>query len=82
MFGYALLANAYMRGINRNKPASIILAFALALIYAASDEYHQSFVPGRGARITDVGIDSIGALIGLFPPILRWISRKGLLTEL
>lgn len=82
MIGYALLANAYLKGINRNKPSSLVLAFALAIIYAASDEFHQSFVPGRGSKILDVGIDSIGALIGLFPPILRWISRKSLLAKL
>jgi VanZ family protein len=82
MIGYALLANAYNRGIDREKPISFILAFLMVIIYATSDEFHQSFVPGRGARITDVGIDSIGAFVGLIPPIFRWLNRKRLLTEL
>lgn len=32
--------------------------------YAASDEWHQAFVPGRGASPWDVLIDSAGALAG------------------
>ena len=35
-------------------------------LYAASDELHQLFVPGRAGRIGDVVIDSIGVLIGWF----------------
>lgn len=40
-------------------------AFALSTIYAASDEFHQSFVPSRGASVHDVLIDMCGAAIGL-----------------
>lgn len=32
--------------------------------YAATDEFHQLFVPGRSGQITDVMIDSIGCLAG------------------
>ena len=32
----------------------------LSLGYAASDEFHQLFVPGRGGSIRDVAIDAIG----------------------
>ncbi len=35
--------------------------FFICLIYAISDEIHQSMVPGRTATITDVGFDSLGA---------------------
>jgi len=31
------------------------------LLFALSDEFHQSFVPGRDARLIDVGIDLMGA---------------------
>ena len=41
-----------------------------AVLTAASDEYHQSFVDGRGPAFTDVLIDSSGALCGI---ILGWI---------
>lgn len=32
--------------------------------YAATDEFHQLFVPGRSGQITDVMIDSVGCLTG------------------
>ena len=34
-------------------------------IFAASDEFHQSFVPSRTSSLLDVMIDICGALIGL-----------------
>ncbi len=37
----------------------------LATLFAASDEYHQSFVPSRTAALGDVTIDSVGAMVGL-----------------
>lgn len=43
----------------------ITLAWLVAVLYAVSDEWHQSFVPGRKAAATDVAIDGIGALLGL-----------------
>lgn len=39
-----------------------LCAFICCVLYAASDEYHQSFVPGRGALVSDVVLDSFGAL--------------------
>ena len=41
-----------------------IQAVLIAALYAASDEYHQTFVPGRAGKISDVMIDSAGALCG------------------
>ena len=35
------------------------------VLYAASDEYHQTFVPGRLGAWTDVAIDGAGALLAL-----------------
>ena len=39
-------------------------AWAIASAYAATDEWHQSFVPGRSADVHDWYADAIGALIG------------------
>ena len=39
--------------------------FAFTLLYAASDELHQSFVPGRHGAWTDVLVDGAGALLAL-----------------
>lgn len=43
----------------------ILIAFLIAFGYACTDEFHQSFVPGRGPSPVDVMIDSTGAAIGL-----------------
>ncbi len=49
-----------------------IIPFLLILFYAASDEIHQSFVPGRYATLRDVGYDGLGGLIA-FLRIYRYI---------
>ena len=40
-------------------------AFALTVLYAASDEWHQGLVAGRHASVLDIGIDATGALVAL-----------------
>lgn len=65
MIGYCLLGMAYLYGIGRQKPGAIWLAWLLAILFASSDEFHQSFIPGRGPGLRDVGIDALGAGIGL-----------------
>ncbi|MCM3118457.1 VanZ family protein [Neobacillus sp. MER 74] len=44
---------------------SYIVSWLLTFIYAITDEYHQSFMPGRVASLRDVLFDSAGALITL-----------------
>jgi VanZ family protein len=41
------------------------IAFALAVGYAASDEFHQTFVEGRVGALHDVAIDAVGAAVGI-----------------
>lgn len=43
----------------------LLLPWAIAAVYAATDEFHQLFVPGRSGQISDVILDSAGALAGL-----------------
>ncbi len=40
-------------------------ALGVTVLYAASDEYHQTFVPTRHGAVTDVMIDTAGAVIAL-----------------
>ena len=48
-----------------NKSAAFyVLLFCI--IYGASDEFHQSFTPGRTPHIRDVGFDTVGALLALW----------------
>ena len=49
------------------------LALVIAAAYAATDELHQSFVPGREGSLWDVLIDSVGAGAGLF---LLWFLGR------
>lgn len=43
----------------------MLLAISATALYAASDETHQLFVAGRSGRVTDVMIDSAGAVLGV-----------------
>lgn len=47
-----------------------IISMLVGVLYAASDEFHQSFVPGRGTSIVDVGIDSLGVLTGILAVLI------------
>lgn len=77
--GYGLLALAYLRGLKGGSRdlsfAQILGAWVLATIYSATDELHQSFVPGRYPAITDVFIDSAGAAISLYIAY-RYLKQK------
>jgi VanZ family protein len=49
----------------------LLMAAVIALLFAFSDEWHQSFVPGREGSLRDVGIDALG-VIGLS----LWFARS------
>ena len=49
-------------------------AWAIATLYAASDELHQVFVRGRTPSLVDVAIDSAGAAVGI--ALLAWVLRR------
>jgi len=55
------LANGSWRGVNIN---TLVTAVLLTVFYGCTDEYHQSFVPGRVADIRDVIADAVGACSG------------------
>ena len=64
--GYAVLAFLYWRALGF-EDSQWGLAWLLAILYAITDEFHQSFVPGRHPAIWDVLIfDNFGALISLW----------------
>lgn len=68
MFGYGLLGVAMLRGVRGSAPFAwqqLVWALAFTLLYALTDEYHQTFVAGRGGNLLDVGIDGVGATLGL-----------------
>lgn len=63
MFVYAVLYFLVYRGLNQiqiNKSKIWWQTLLIGLIYAASDEFHQSMTPGRTATLRDVGFDFLG----------------------
>jgi VanZ family protein len=65
MLGYGLLALAYWYGLRLDKRLWW-LALLLSVLYAISDEFHQSFVPGRHPSWVDVLVfDGGGASLTL-----------------
>ncbi len=48
-------------------------AFAIAVAYAASDEFHQTFIPSRTGTSRDVLVDSAGAVLAL---LFLWTFRR------
>jgi hypothetical protein len=75
--GYALLAGSFRWGFGRHDLKAIALAWLLAVIYAASDELHQAFVPGRMPSLSDVGVDAAGAALGLLPSLYLYFRTIG-----
>ncbi len=69
MLEYGVLAFLFWRAFSeggRGRPLpSALTAFVFSVLYAVLDEYHQTFVPGRNGRLTDVGIDAVGSLVAL-----------------
>ncbi len=59
----------------------VITSILFCAAFAAGDEYHQSFVAGRGPSVRDVLTDSTGAALGtagtyLLTTLIRIRSRK------
>jgi len=76
MTGYALLAIACFLaayGDTKNMARCAVISLCISIVYAASDEYHQSFTPDRSPSVIDVGIDTAGAIIGA--SIAAFITR-------
>jgi VanZ family protein len=64
MFGYALLCLGFLRGQGQGGRRAISFALAGCVLFALSDEWHQSFVIGRNSTLVDVGIDAMGSMVG------------------
>ncbi len=77
VLGYGLLASAFWFGFNFDR-RKVWLAWLLAVLFAASDEFHQSFTPGRHSTLMDVVLfDSGGAVLGLgFILAWFWLQKQ------
>ena len=78
---YAVLALLLWRALRKppgpNAPpwrwSQAGLALALVALYAASDEFHQTFVPSRNGCVSDVLLDTAGGALGL---LCLWAIKR------
>jgi VanZ family protein len=80
---YFLLGVFFFRAFRSNSLRKWHLRWAIytvigVVVYAASDEFHQSFVSSRTASLVDVGIDSAGGILSQLGIMLKWqiMERK------
>lgn len=78
-----LLAWALNGGLRRpvRCPSWVLVTviFALTVLYGASDEVHQAFVTGRTASEQDLGVDALGAALGIAIVLVvdkLWATRQ------
>ena len=76
--GYALLGALALRGFAQARWAGVNWpaarrAFALAVIYGITDEFHETFVDMRTATLADWFADAIGAAAGV--ALVVWVAR-------
>ena len=62
--GGVLIMN-YAYTTDKTKKQQTFGSLLFGAFYAATDEVHQYFVPGRSARVFDVGIDTLGVITGI-----------------
>lgn len=63
---YAILTICYYYALpNMQTKKRLLLSAVISIVYATTDEFHQSFVYRRTGHLSDVAIDSIGVLISL-----------------
>ncbi len=74
VLGVLVLRALYQSGVRGGKAFTV--ALGICILYAILDETHQYFVPGRGAQLSDVGLDALGSFMGA--GVYRWwrILRK------
>ncbi len=60
-----LLLMGVLSTYNIDEMKKIYITMVIGIIYATSDEIHQSFIPGRSAKLTDVMIDTMGVAVGM-----------------
>jgi VanZ family protein len=74
---YGVLAWLYRRALRsrfRSPTTLRVVSIGLAVMYALSDEYHQTFVPGRTGRLSDVVVDGVGACGAML--LDWWLERR------
>lgn len=80
--GYGFLAFLTLRAVNREELwegteiKSIFLALLITVLFAASDEIHQTIVTTRHGEVRDVLIDSLGAFLSLILCSIGYLTLR------
>ena len=75
LLGFLLLLLFGEYGFNCKR--RLLYTVIAAFLYACSDEIHQSLVPGRSAQISDIIVDTLGALCGgAIANVLLFLIKK------
>lgn len=63
---YAIFAVLLVRPMTEvaSRWQAVVLTLTIALLFAAVDEWHQGFIPGRSMELADWRADSLGAVVG------------------
>jgi VanZ family protein len=69
--GYALLTALWAWALQGVVRRPVLTAVCIALAYACTDEFHQTFVHGRSGSPIDVGVDAIGMTIAALLMLAR-----------
>ncbi len=72
VFGITLVHSAHF--IFKNRLVILVFVVTAGLVYAALDEWHQAFVPGRMSSVYDFFADGIGILLAV-PLIFVWFRH-------
>lgn len=71
------LAANTVRAFNVKQKFIYWLPVLFCCLYAASDEIHQIFIPGRSCQLGDIVVDTLGGVVGTICFIvLMWIIKK------
>ena len=74
---YLILCILWLNALSQsNIKHKYIYAILISIIYACSDEYHQTFISNRAGQLFDVFIDSSGVIIGSIIYKLLFKIRK------
>ena len=70
----SLSGNVYFLTVMVFVGIHVLVALGLTMLYAVSDEVHQTFVPGRVADPWDLFCDGLGAAVMLLA--FGWLWRR------
>ena len=59
----------------------VFYSIFIVMLYAASDEFHQSFVSTRTASFVDVGIDTLGGIFAQGVSVLWQFSHRNKISD-